>query len=68
MERFRQTERDRLRTPGDDSAGDGVPDNSLDEHRQEIDALLRTSDHVFDAINNAHAQQYLQQNLQTGGQ
>jgi hypothetical protein len=60
-ERFSQ---DRHRTSG----GSPSHDNGLDQLRGEIDGLLRASDHVFDAINNLHAQQYLEQNVQTGGQ
>ncbi len=64
MERERNFEHDRLRTSDDGSASGG----RLEQDRVEIDELLRASDHVFDAINNLHAQQYLEQNLQTGGQ
>ena len=64
MERQRSFDPGRLRM-----SADGPPDgDSLDQQREEIDGLLRASDHVFDSINNLHAQQYLEQNLQTGGQ
>ncbi len=41
---------------------------SIDDQRREIDRLLRASDQVFDSINHVEAHQYLEQNLQTGGQ
>ena len=64
MERERFFEHGRRRT-----SADGPPSSdNLDQQRAEIDGLLRASDHVFDSINNLHAQQYLEQNLQTGGQ
>jgi|CXWL01.1.fsa_nt_gi hypothetical protein len=50
-------------------SADGPPSgDSLNQQRAEVDGLLRASDHVFDSINNLHAQTYLEQNLQTGGQ
>ena len=64
MERERSLENDRRRTSVDGPSGD----DNLDQQRAEIDGFLRASDHVFDSINNLHAQQYLEQNLQTGGQ
>ena len=64
MERERFFDRDRHQPSG----GGPPQDDNLDQHRAEIDGLLRASDHVFDSINNLHAQQYLEQNLQTGGQ
>lgn len=64
MERQRSHENDRLRVLSDDPSGD----DNLDQHREEVDALLRASDQVFDSIDNLHAGQYLEQNLQTGGQ
>ena len=64
MERQHRFEDDRFLT-----SGDGPPSgDSLDQQRGEIDGLLRASDLVFDSINNLQAQQYLEQNLQTGGQ
>ena len=64
MERERHFGNDRLR-----DSGDGPPDSdSLNQQRQEIDASLQAADRAFDAINNIHAQEYLQQNMQTGGQ
>ena len=64
MERERFSQHDRSRTSGSGPAGDG----GLDQLRGEVDELLRASDDVFDSINNLHAQQYLEQNIQTGGQ
>lgn len=64
MERERSFENHRRRAPGD-APSDG---DDLDQQRAEIEGLLRASDHVFDSISSLHAQQYLQQNLQTGGQ
>ena len=64
MERERSFENDRRPTSADHPSGD----DDLDQQRDEIDDLLRASDHVFDSINNLNAQQYLEQNLQTGGQ
>ena len=64
MERERSLENDRRRVLSDGPSGD----DNLEQHRAEVDALLRASDHVFDSIDNLHAQQYLEQNLQTGGQ
>ena len=64
MERQRPFEHDRFRfSDGGPPSGDG-----LTQHRSEVDRLLQASDHVFDSINNLHAQNYLHQNLQTGGQ
>jgi hypothetical protein len=64
MERQRRFEHDRF-----GNSGDGPPGgDGLDQQRGEIDGLLRAADRVFDSINNLHAQQYLEQNLQTGGQ
>lgn len=64
MERERSAVNDRRQASTD---GPSRNDN-LVQHRVEVDALLRASDHVFDSIDNMHAQQYLEQNLQTGGQ
>jgi len=64
MERERISELDQRRTLSDGPLGN----DDLDQQRVEVDALLRASDQVFDSINNLHAQQYLEQNLQTGGQ
>ena len=64
MERQRHQSDDRQRL-----AGDGPPDgDSLNQQRQEIDELLQATDSTFDTINSLHAQNYLHQNLQTGGQ
>ena len=64
MQRERTYENDRQRTSDDGPlAGD-----NLDQQRSEVDQLLQAADQVFDSINNLHAQQYLEQNLQTGGQ
>ena len=63
MERERSFENDRHPTSPDDPGG-----GNLEQLRSEVDGLLRASDHVFDSINNLHAQDYLVQNLQTGGQ
>ncbi len=63
MERQRPQDHDRVRNAGGPPEGD-----SLERHRNEIDDLLRASDRAFDAINNLHAQEYLHQNMQTGGQ
>ncbi len=65
MERERSFENDQPRVSVESPSDSG---DSLDQHRVEIEDLLRTSDQVFDSINNLHAQQYLEQNLQTGGQ
>lgn len=64
MERRRRFDADRVR-PSNDGPPSG---NSLDQQRDEIDGLLQASDRVFDSISNLHAHQYLEQNLQTGGQ
>ncbi len=64
MERERPFDHDRFRM-----SGDGLPSGgNLDRHREEVDSLLRASDSMFDVINNLDAQQYLQQNRQSGGQ
>ena len=64
MERQRQPGADRLR-----DSGDGPPGaDSLNQHRREFDDSLQQTDQAFDTINSLHAQDYLQQNLQTGGQ
>jgi hypothetical protein len=42
--------------------------DNLDQQRADVDELLRASDEVLDAITNLQAQEYLEQNLQTGGQ
>ena len=64
MQRERIQPDDRQRT-----SGDGPPDgDSLNQQRQEIDELLQATDSAFDTINSLHAQNYLHQNLQTGGQ
>ena len=64
MQRERQFQNDRTRLGGDSGpAGDG-----LNQQRDEVDGLLQASDRTFDAINSLHAQDYLNQNLQTGGQ
>jgi len=44
------------------------PSGSLDQQRSEVEDLLRASDRAFDAINHIQAHQYLEQNLQAGGQ
>ena len=64
MQRERRSFPDRLRRSGDGPPGS----NDFDQQRQEIDGLLQASDRMFDSIDNLQAQQYLQQNLQTGGQ
>ena len=64
MERERRVDDHHLRMSDDGPSGS----DNLDQQRAEVDALLRASDRVFDTINNLHAQQYLEQNLQTGGQ
>ena len=64
MERQRSLENDRRRTSADDPSDA----DDLDQQRADVDELLRASDHMFDSINNLQAQQYLEQNLQTGGQ
>ena len=64
MQRERIQPDDRQRT-----SGDGPPDGeTLKQHRQENDELLQATDSAFDTINSLHAQNYLHQNLQTGGQ
>ena len=64
MERQRQFEHDRRR-----DSGETMPDaGSLDERRGEMNELMRAADRVFDAMNGLNAQQYLEQNMQTGGQ
>jgi len=64
MERERRFEHERSGGSGNGSpGGDG-----LDQQRGEINDLLRAADRAFDAIDNLHAQQYLEQNMQTGGQ
>ena len=64
MERQRNIERERLRSPGDDSpSGD-----SLEQIRAEIDGLNRVADRAFDSIDSVFSHQYLEQNQQTGGQ
>ena len=62
MEREHAFENDRRRTLDDGPSGGG----NLAQERIEIDGLLRATDRVFDSIKNP--QQYLHQNLQTGGQ
>ena len=62
MERERPLENDRSRNPGDGPSSD----DSFNETRSEIEGLFETADQMFDAIDNP--QQYLEQNLQTGGQ
>lgn len=52
------------RRNGGGNGGDG----NLNELRNEVDGLLNAADHIFDSINNIQAQQYLEQNLQTGGE
>jgi|CXWL01.1.fsa_nt_gi hypothetical protein len=64
MERERFSQHDRSQTSGGGPTGD----DGLDQLRGEVDELLRASDNLFDSINNLHAQQYLEQNIQTGGQ
>lgn len=64
MQRQRTDIDDRPRTTDDASSGG----DSLEQQRAEVDELLRATDNVFDSINSLQAQQYLQQNLQTGGQ
>jgi hypothetical protein len=64
MQRQRSFNDDRPRTTADGSS-DG---DCLEQQRAEVDELLRATDQVFDSINNLQAQQYLEQNLQTGGQ
>ena len=64
MERQDRLEHNRLQTPDE-----SLPDTGrLDQQRGEIDELLRAADHVFDSLNGLTAQQYLEQNLQSGGQ
>lgn len=64
MEHQRRFEQHRSLDPG----GNPPQGSHLDQQRSEIDDLLRAADHVFDSINNQQAQQYLSQNLQTGGE
>lgn len=40
----------------------------FDEQRRQIEELLSTADKVFNSLNGLTAQQYLEQNQQTGGQ
>lgn len=48
--------------------GNGGSNDHLNEVRSEVDGLYNAADHIFDSINNIQAQEYLEQNLQTGGQ
>ena len=64
MERERHLERDTLHNTGDGQTTRG----HLDALRDELDELLEASDQALDSIHFLQAQQYLQQNLQTGGQ
>ena len=64
MRRERTSDDDRFQNSDDRPAGG----DGLDRQRAEVDGLLQSADEVFDSINNLHAQQYLQQNVQTGGQ
>jgi hypothetical protein len=64
MEHQRQFDRDRFRRPGDQSPeGD-----DLNQARREIDDMLEQAERVFDSIGYLDAQDYLQQNMQSGGQ
>ena len=64
MQRERHLEDERRR-----SGNDGPPGaDGLNQERDEVDGLMQTSDRMFDSINSLHAQDYLNQNLQTGGQ
>jgi hypothetical protein len=40
----------------------------LDQQRASIDGLLHAADRAFDSIDAIQSHQYLEQNLQTGGQ
>jgi hypothetical protein len=64
MERQRSSDSDRIRTTDPGAPGD----DNLDQERAEIDGLLRASDHMFDSIDFIQSHQYLEQNLQSGGQ
>lgn len=44
------------------------PSARLDQRRGEVNAMLLAADQLLDSLNNLNAQQYLEQNLQTGGQ
>jgi hypothetical protein len=64
MHRERSLEDDRVLI-ADDSPTHG---DNLDQQRVEIEQQLQSVDHIVDSINNIYAQQYLEQNLQPGGQ
>lgn len=64
MQRERHVQNDRTQLGADGPpAADG-----LDRQRDEVDGLMQASDRTFDSINSLHAQDYLNQNLQTGGE
>ena len=64
MQHERQIQNERTRL-----GGDGPPDgDGLNQQRDEVDGLMQASDRTFDSINSLHAQNYLNQNLQTGGE
>ena len=64
MERQRSFDGDRTRT-SDNGAPSG---DSLDRERADVDNLLLASDRMFDAIDFIQSHQYLEQNVQEGGQ
>jgi hypothetical protein len=64
MERERHFDNERFRLPGDDLPNE----DSLNRHRAAIDRLHRMSDRHFDAYDAIQSHQYLEQNLQSGGQ
>jgi hypothetical protein len=64
MERERHSDHERFRMPGDDLPSD----DNLNRHRAAIDRLHRMSDRAFDALDAIQSHQYLEQNVQVGGQ
>ena len=66
MPRERQFDNNNRTRPGGGGGPSGA--DNLNQERDEVDALMQASDRTFDAINSLHAQDYLNQNLQTGGQ
>jgi len=69
MEHQSSFDRERFGHPRPRNLDEDFPNEEpLDQQRREIDELLQAADHVFDSMNSLQAHQYLEQNLQTGGQ
>jgi hypothetical protein len=69
MERQSSFDRERFGQPRLRNLDEAFPSgDSLDQQRCDVDDLLQAADHIFDSMNGLQAHQYLEQNLQTGGQ